>query len=80
MFWGVNLNGHREEVSHKTRARDGTIYPMTIAGSVPTIRDLDAPASGSDAVVGCPMPLGFPLHGNREHVYHKDAPGKARST
>jgi hypothetical protein len=26
------------------------------------------------------MPLGFPLHGIREHVGHKDAPGTARST
>jgi hypothetical protein len=35
----------------------------------------NAPASDSDAVVGCPMPLGFPLHGFREHARHKDAPG-----
>jgi len=27
---------------------------------------LDAPASDSDADVGCPMPWDFPLPGNRE--------------
>ena len=33
----------------------------------------NAPESDSDAVVGCPMPLGFPLHGFREHTCHKGA-------
>ena len=41
---------------------------------------LDASANGSDAIVGCPMPSGFPLHGNFEDARHKDAPGTARST
>jgi hypothetical protein len=36
-------------------------------------------ASDSDAVVGCPMPLGFPLHGFREHARHKARAGDPRS-
>jgi len=39
----------------------------------------NAPASDSDAVVGCPMPLGFPLHGFREHAGHKEGCGTPRS-
>ena len=42
--------------------------------------DLDAPASDSDADVGCPMPLGFPLHGNCEQASHKARGGTPRST
>ena len=41
---------------------------------------LDAPACDSDADVGCPMPKGFPLHGNREQAHHKARGGTPRSS
>jgi hypothetical protein len=72
---GFPVHGCGEDVCHKARAGDRTFYLMVTAGSVPTSRDLDAPASVSDADVGWPRSLGFPLHGCCEDVCHKARAG-----